>query len=70
MAGKGGQVHERVNYQKNDKKKSRAKKRKGGWQDLGFKSYQQYLAAKKSGQLDKEEVIQEEQENTIELDEK
>ena len=70
MAGKGGQVHERVNYQKNDKKKSRAKKRKGGWQALGFKSYQQYLAAKKSGQLDKEEVIQEEQENTIELEEK
>ena len=70
MAGKGGQVHERVNYQKNDKKKSRAKKRKGGWQALGFKSYQQYLAAKKSGQLDKEEVIQEEQENTIELDDK
>ena len=70
MAGKGGQVHERVNYQKNDKKKSRSKKRKGGWQALGFKSYQQYLATKKSGQLDKEEVIQEEQENTIELDEK
>ena len=70
MAGKGGQVHERVNYQKNDKKKSRAKNRKGGWQALGFKSYQQYLAAKKSGQLYKEEVIQEEQENTIELDEK
>ena len=70
MAGKGGQVHERVNYQKNDKKKSRGKKRKGGWQALGFKSYQQYLAAKKSGQLYKEEVIQEEQENTIELDEK
>ena len=70
MAGKGGQVHERVNYQKNDKKKSRAKKRKGGWQALGFKSYQQYLTAKKSGKLDKEEVIQEEQGNTIELDEK
>ena len=32
MAGKGGQVHERVNFQKNDKKKSRGKKRKGGWQ--------------------------------------
>ena len=71
MAGKGGQVHERINFQKNDKKKSRAKKRKGGWQALGFKSYLQYLAAKKSGQLGKEEeVIQEEQENTTELDEK
>ena len=70
MAGKGGQVHERVNFQKNDKKKSRAKKRKGGWQALGFKSYQQYLVTKKSAQLDKEEVIQEEQENTTELDEK
>ena len=52
MAGIGGQVHERVNYQKNNKKKSRAKIRKGGWQTLGFKSYQQYLIAKKNAQLD------------------
>ena len=55
MAGIGGQVHERVNYQKNNKKKSRAKTRKGGWQALGFKSYQQYLFAKKNAQLDQEE---------------
>ena len=59
MAGIGGQIHERVKYQKNDKKKSRTKKRKKGWQALGFKSYQQYLIAKKNGQLNKEEVIQE-----------
>ena len=61
MAGIGGQVHERVNYQKNNKKKSRAKTRKGGWQVLGFKSYQQYLIAKKNAQLDQEEEIQEEE---------
>ena len=60
MAGIGGQIHERVKYQKNDKKKSRTKTRKKGWQALGFKSYQQYLIAKKNGQLNKEEVIQEE----------
>jgi len=60
MAGIGGQVHERVNYQKNNKKKSRTKTRKGGWQALGFKSYQQYLIAKKNAQLDQEEEIQEE----------
>ena len=59
MAGIGGQIHERVKYQKNDKKKSRTKKRKKGWQALGFKSYQQYLIVKKNGQLNKEEVIQE-----------
>ena len=59
MAGICGQIHERVKYQKNDKKKSRTKKRKKGWQALGFKSYQQYLIAKKNGQLNKEEVIQE-----------
>jgi len=62
MAGIGGQVHERVKYQKNNKKKSRTKTRKGGWQALSFKSYQQYLIAKKNGQLDQEEVIQEEEE--------
>ena len=62
MAGIGGQVHERVKYQKNNKKKSRTKTRKGGWQALGFKSYQQYLIAKKNGQLDQDEVIQEEEE--------
>ena len=61
MAGIGGQVHERVNYQKNNKKKSRTKTRKGGWQALGFKSYQQYLIAKKNAQLDQEEEIQEEE---------
>ena len=61
MAGIGGQVHKRVNYQKNNKKKSRAKTRKGGWQALGFKSYQQYLIAKKNAQLDQEEEIQEEE---------
>ena len=60
MAGIGGQVHERVNYQKNNKKKSRGKTRKGGWQTLGFKSYQQYLITKKNAQLDQEEEIQEE----------
>jgi len=60
MAGIGGQVHERVNYQKSNKKKSRTKTRKGGWQALGFKSYQQYLIAKKNAQLDQEEEIQEE----------
>ena len=60
MAGIGGQVHERVNYQKNNKKKSRVKTRKGGWQTLGFKSYQQYLITKKNAQLDQEEEIQEE----------
>ena len=60
MAGIGGEVHERVNYQKNNKKKSRAKTRKGGWQTLGFKSYHQYLIAKKNAQLDQEEEIQEE----------
>ena len=58
MAGIGGQIHERVKYQKNDKKKSRTKTRKKGWQALGFKSYQQYLIAKKKGQLNQEEVIQ------------
>ena len=63
MAGIGGQVHERVKYQKNNKKKSRTKTRKGGWQALGFKSYQQYLIAKKNGQLDQDEVIQEEEDN-------
>ena len=57
MAGIGGQVHERVKYQKNNKKKSRTKTRKGGWQALGFKSYQQYLIAIKNGQLNQEEVI-------------
>ena len=67
MAGIGGQIHERVKYEKNDKKKSRTKKRKKGWQALGFKSYQQYLIAKKNGQLNKEEVIQEEG-NSIESD--
>ena len=30
---------------------------------LGFKSYQQYLIAKKNGQLDQDEVIQEEEDN-------
>lgn len=60
MAGIGGQIHERVKYQKNDKKKSRTKTRKKGWQALDFKSYQQYLIAKKNWQLNKEEVIQEE----------
>ena len=59
MAGIGGQIHERVKYQKNDKKKSRTKTRKKGWQALGFKSYQQYLIAKKNGQLNKVQVIQE-----------
>ena len=63
MAGIGGQVHERVKYQKNNKKKSRTKTRKGGWQALGFKSYQQYLIAKKNVQLDQDEVIQEEEDN-------
>ena len=63
MAGIGGQIHERVKYQKNDKKKSRTKTRKKGWQALGFKSYQQYLIAKKNGQLNKEEVIQEEKDS-------
>ena len=63
MAGIGGQIHERVKYQKNDKKKSRTKTRKKGWQALGFKSYQQYLIAKKNGQLDQEEVIQEEEDS-------
>ena len=29
-----------------------------GWQALCFKSYQQYLIAKKKGQLNQEEVIQ------------
>ena len=29
-----------------------------GWQALSFKSYQQYLIAKKKGQLNQEEVIQ------------
>ena len=61
IAGIGGQVHERVNYQKNNKKKSRTKTRKGGWQALGFKYYQQYLIAKKNAQLDQEEEIQEEE---------
>ena len=61
MAGIGGQVHERVNYQKNNKKKSRTKTRKERWQALGFKSYQQYLIAKKNAQLDQEEEIQEEE---------
>ena len=60
MAGIGGQIHERVKYQKNDKKKSRTKTWEKGWQALGFKSYQQYLIAKKNGQLNREEVIQEE----------
>ena len=60
MAGIGGQIHERVKYEKNDKKKSRTKTRKKGWQALGFKSYQQFLIAKKNGQLNKEGVIQEE----------
>ena len=63
MAGIGGQIHERVKYQKNDKKKSRTKTRKKGWQALGFKSYQQYLIAKKNGQLDQEEGIQEEEDS-------
>ena len=58
MAGISGQIHERVKYQKNDKKKSRTKTRKKGWQALGFKSYQQYFIAKKSGKLNKEEEIQ------------
>ena len=61
MAGIGVQVQERVNYQKYNKKKSRTKTRKGGWQALGFKSYQQYLIAKKNAQLDQEEEIQEEE---------
>ena len=60
MAGIGGQVHERVNYQKNNKKKSRGKTRKGVWQTWGFKSYQQYFITKKNAQLDQEEEIQEE----------
>ena len=60
MAGIGGQIHERVKYQKNDKKKSRTKTRKKGWPALGFKSYQQYLIGKKNGQLNKEELNQEE----------
>ena len=55
MAGIGGQVHERVKYQKNNKKKSRTKTRKGGWQALGFESYQEYLIAKKNGELDNQE---------------
>ena len=59
MTGIGGQVHERVNYQKNNKKKSRTKTRKGGWQALGFKSYQHYLITKKFALLDQEEEIQE-----------
>ena len=54
MAGISGQVHERVKYQKNNKKKSRTKTRKGGWQALGFKSYQHQLIAKKNVQLDQE----------------
>ena len=58
MAGIGGQIHEKVMYQKNDKKKSRTKTRMKGWQALGFKSYQQYLIAKKKGQLIQEKVIQ------------
>ena len=58
MDGIGGQIHERVKYQKNDKKKSRTKTRKKSCQALGFKSYQQYLIAKKNGQLNQEEVIQ------------
>ena len=68
MARIGGQVHERVKYQKNNKKKSRTKTRKGGWQALSFKSYQQYLIAKKNGQLDQEEVIQEEEEDNVKSD--
>ena len=63
MAGIGGQIHERVKYQKNDKKKSRTKTRKKGWQALGFKSYQQYLIAKKKGQLNQGELIQEEEDS-------
>ena len=40
---------------KNQKKKTRAKTRKGGWQALGFESYQEYLLAKKNGELDNQE---------------
>ena len=70
MAGIGGEVNERVKYQKNNKKKSRTKTRKGGWQALGFKSYKQYLIAKKNGQLDQDEAIQEEEEDNVKSDER
>ena len=55
MAGVNGQVHDRFHHQKNRKKKTRAKTRKGGWQALGFESYQEYLIAKKNGELDNQE---------------
>jgi hypothetical protein len=55
MAGVNGQVHDRFHHQKNRKKKTRAKTRKGGWQALGFESYQKYLLAKKNGELDNQE---------------
>ena len=63
MSGIGGQVHERINYQKNRKKKSRAKKRKGSWQTLGYKSYQHYLISIKNNQLGPEDVTPEEKED-------
>ena len=55
MAGVNGQVHDRFHHQKNRKKKTRTKTRKGGWQALGFGSYQEYLIAKKNGELDNQE---------------
>ena len=55
MAGVNGQVHDRFHHQKNRKKKTRAKTRKGGWQALGFESYLEYLIAEKNGELDKQE---------------
>ena len=55
MAGVNGQVHDRFHHQKNRKKKTRAKTRKGGWQALGFESYQEYLIAKKISEQDNQE---------------
>ena len=57
----------------NEKKNVRAKKRKGGWQSLGFKTYKDYLLAKKNGELEnieKEETEETNEDNEETLNEK
>ena len=59
-SGKEGKKRKQA---ENQKKNVRAKKRKGGWQSLGFKTYKDYLLAKKNGELENLENEETKEEN-------